>query len=323
MNLFNRVKELKESGITWSEIAKTVANVRQFENGEALRSWYRRERVKESTDDVKFYVDSKMPAALPTPFESILQLKLERDEVALVVSDVHVPYHQEELLESIISKVNILDNLKAIIIAGDLFTFDQISKYSKAHNIPRMETELEIGGSVLLYLSKYAPLYITNSNHDARFANKIDAQFSLKRLMNAALNGRTPENQINTTERDYMFVNDDFIIGHLSSATGSAGKIAHNIAQKYQRHCLAGHDHITGVFNPRSKYVGASIGCVADYKKFWYSEKGMNPAKFMQNGYALISGSSDIKLFNDKYMYFHRWYDEATYSTCVTDLKTT
>jgi len=49
----------------------------------------------------------------------------------------------------------------------------------------------------------------------------------------------------------------------------------------------------------------------------------MNPAKFMQNGYALISGSSDIKLFNDKYMYFHRWYDEATYSTCVTDLKTT
>lgn len=324
MNLFDTVKELKDSGsFSWNEIAKKVENTRIFENGEALRSWFRRERAKQPVDDSKTYVDSKIPVAMPAPFDDILQINLKDDEVALVMSDIHVPYHHEAVIAGILEDVTSSRNLKAIIIAGDLFTFDQISKYPKSHNIPRMETELEVGGSLLIYLTNYAPVYLTNSNHDARFANKIDVQFSLKRLMNAALNGRSTKNSITTTERDYLFVNDDFIIGHLSNAIGVPGKIAHNIAQKYQRHCLAGHDHITGVYNPRSRYIGASIGCVADFKKFWYSEKGMNATRFMQRGFGVVSANSSIELFNESYRYFQRWHNEDTYSTCVTDSKIT
>lgn len=320
MNLFKAVKNLKDSGnYNWSQIAQMVSHIRRFDNGEALRSWYRRERSKHEGDSSTVIATSLVPPAMPMPFEDVLQVNLESDATALVISDVHVPYHNEELISHIINTTLKTKKLAAIIIAGDLFTFDQISKYSKAHNIPRMETELELGGSVLMYLANYAPLYITNSNHDARFATKIDAHFSLKRLMNAALNGRKPANEIITTERDYMFVNNDFIIGHLSNATSVAGKIAHNVAQKYQRHCLAGHDHITGVFNHRSRYVGASIGCVADHKKFWYSEKGMSPTKFMQQGYALITGNSEIELYNNKRLYFRRWQAKDVYYTCVTD----
>lgn len=329
MNLFKTVKHIKETtDKSWEQIVADIKPLRDFKSGEALRSWYKRERsrIKDQPREdtytqpnpvvAKVFKDTTVPTALPKPFEEILSLKLNSSESVLVIADVHVPYHHEEFIRAAVN----MQEYAAIIVAGDLFVFDQISKYSKAHNIPRMETELEIGGSMLMYLASHAPVYITNSNHDARFANRIDAQFSLKRLMNAALNGRKPKNSIITTERDYMFVNDDYIIGHLNNASGVAGKIAHNIAQKYQRHCLAGHDHIAGVFNPRSRYIGASIGCSADYTKFWYSEKGMNPVKFMQRGFAVVDGDSTVKLYNEQHkLYYQRDLIGENYRSILID----
>lgn len=327
MSLFDMVRSLKElEGLSWNTIAQRIKGVREFESGEALRSWFRRERSKrldhQPVSQDALHTDHIAPPPFPKPFENIFEIALESSERALILADIHVPYHSIAFIERALNTAleSSGNKLAAIIIAGDLFTFDQISKYSKAHNMPRMETELEIGGSMLLYLAKHAPVYITNSNHDSRFANRMDTQFSLKRLMNAALNGRKPANQIFTTERDYLFLNNDFIIGHLTNASGIAGKIAHNIAQKYQRHCLAGHDHITGVFNSRSRYIGASIGCSADHDKFWYAEKGMNPTKFMQRGYAIVGGNSEIQLFNENHKrYFHRWQESDFYHTHITD----
>lgn len=319
MNLYDTIKEMRKEGLSWNVIAGRVKSIRNFDNGEALRSWFRRERsrsVNSELEGVKTFSDTVIPVALAKPFENVLEVTLADDKTALVLSDIHVPYHHEEFIQQAIESAE----FDMIVVAGDLFTFDQISKYSKAHNIPRMETELEIGGAMLLYLAQHAPVYITNSNHDARFANRIDAQFSLKRLMNAALNGRKPQNPIITTERDYIFMNDNFIIGHLNNASGVAGKIAHNIAQKYQRHCLAGHDHITGVFNPRSRFIGASIGCSADYTKFWYSEKGMSPIKFMQRGYATVTGCGTIKLYDEaSKLYYQRDTDGITYRSILID----
>lgn len=328
MSLFEIVTKMKETEeLSWNNIAQKIRHLREFDNGEALRAWYRRERAKQRIDSPELkpsvHIDLSVPVSLPQPFDDVLVHTLEVGQSALVLADVHVPYHHEEFILDAVSTAENY-NLARIIVAGDLFTFDQISKYSKAHNMPRMETELEIGGSMLMYLSSVRPVTITNSNHDARFATRIDTQFSLKRLMNAALNGRKPKNMIDTTERDYMFVNDDVIVGHLTNATAVAGKIAHNIAQKYQRHCLAGHDHITGVFNPRSRYIGASIGCSAEFKKFWYSEKGMTPIKFMQRGYAVITGTAHgtkIDLYNqDHTLYYSRQEIEpGVYETRMID----
>lgn len=320
MNLFDTIKALKAENVTWNEIAQKVYHMRRFENGDAVRMWYRREKLRRQQNETELKTEVKtevhtlngdMPPSLPQPFDDTLSYELKNGESMLVLADIHVPYHHEEfILDAICTAESNYTNFARIVIAGDLFTFDQISKYSKAHNIPRMETELEIGGAVLMHLASVRPVSITNSNHDARFATRIDAQFSLKRLMNAALNGRKPKHKIDTTERDYLFVNDDVIIGHLTNATAVAGKIAHNIAQKYQRHCLAGHDHIAGVYNPRSKYIGASIGCAAEFKKFWYSEKGMTPIKFMQRGYAIITGgehSTKVDLYNHEHkLYYSR-----------------
>jgi hypothetical protein len=132
-------------------------------------------------------------------------------------------------------------------------------------------------------------------------------KFSLQRLVGTALNGKSTIHPIKATDRDYLFFGENYIIGHLTNAGSVPGKNAHAIAQKYKRHCLAGHDHVTGVFDPRNKHIGASIGCTASVEKFWYSEKVMNGYAFMQKGYALIDTEDSFELYGEDHeVYFSR-----------------
>jgi hypothetical protein len=297
MNLIDYVKGRKAQDATWNEIAKEITlsdpedfegEYRVFESGDILRKWYRRKNEKYTIT---------IPQSVPQPFEDILEVPIG---VSLILADLHAPYHAETFIKEAVERaLESVYSLDQIIIAGDTFDFAGLSQYSKAHNVARLETELQIGGSLLLYLAQYAPVYVTMGNHENRFADKLDMAFSLNRLVNTALNGRQPVHAITTTDRDYLFLGESYIIGHLSSGGAIAGKNAHNIAQKYKRHCLAGHDHIRGVFNPSSRYIGASIGCCADVKKFWYSERLMNSMRFMERGYAIVTDETSFDLIGE------------------------
>jgi len=302
MNLFDYVKLRKNSNVIWDHIAAEINNSdpedftdhRTFVNGEVLRSWYKRKKKHEVPVEVTPSVS--MPISIPMPFEPILKVPMG---MTLVLADLHAPFHDEQFIEEMIKRtLDSVYSLDKIIVAGDTFDFDGLSKYPKDHNVARLETELELGGSLLQYLAQFAPVYLTNGNHCSRLSVKLNAHVDLKRLVNMALNGRTTKHSITTTNRDYLFLGNNYIIGHLTSANSVAGKGAHAIAQKYQRHCLAGHDHIRGVFNVASTFIGASIGCSARTDKFWYSERVMNGHRFMQKGYAIITDENSFDLID-------------------------
>jgi len=314
MNLFDYVKLRKNSNVIWDHIAAEINNSdpedftdhRTFVNGEVLRSWYKRKKKHEVPVEVTSIAN--MPISIPMPFEPVLELP---NKATLVLADLHCPYHDEEFIkEAVANATDQFYTIDQIVVAGDLLDLDGLSKYSKSHNIARLETELEIVGQMLLYLGEYAPVYITQGNHDARFFDRLDAPMSFQRLISAALNGRSTKHTIKTTDRDYLFIGEHFIVGHLDRASSIPGKLAQGIANKYQRHALAGHEHSVGVFtgDPNALYLGASIGCCADSSKFWYSERRMNAFPFMKKGYAMIDGCEDyFSLFNEKHtQYFSR-----------------
>lgn len=290
---------------TWAILAEEIN--RQFQtlyNKESLRSWYRRQNTT-----------MPMPVSVPCMFNPITEIT---DKRTLVISDLHCPYHNEEFIQKVVLN-GIKNDIEQIIIAGDLIDLDSLSKYSKSHNIARLETELEITGQMVLYLANIAPLFITKGNHDARWFDKLDAPMSFDRLINATLNGRQPKNKITTTERDFVFVGTNFVVGHVDKASSVPGKLAHGIAQKFSRHALTGHEHITGVFqgDPIVRYLGVSLGCCADPKKFWYSERRLNSSPFMSNGYAIIDGIDTFSLFDENHVrYFTRRYIQDGIYNC-------
>jgi predicted phosphodiesterase len=307
--MIDRIEQIKTAGnYTWKMIAGILENEygKSFSSDEACRSWYRRNKngANDSVKDMQL----KVPVAAPKTFGEVLQLP--GNKATLVLADIHAPYHDEQFIVGAVE--NALESfyeLEQIIIAGDLFDLSGLSRFPKDSHTARLDTELQTAGSILLYLAEYAPVFVCVGNHDTRLKVRLDSPLSFERVISAALNGRKPKNQITVTDREYMFVGSKFVVGHLSNYSTTAGKLAYGIAQRYKRHALVGHDHLSGVFGSlHSQYLGASIGCSAKTDAFWYSESKLNTLPPMQQGYALINGTDDsFSLFNGAHQeYFTR-----------------
>jgi hypothetical protein len=111
------------------------------------------------------------------------------------------------------------------------------------------------------------------------------------------------------TDRDYLFVNDDVCVAHLSMARGvsAALRMSARAAQRLRRHVLFGHVHRQGAQREDgSAYWGIGIGaCVGD---MWYGQKYLRDnllsrgdGSFTQIGYAVLTPQPDGETWIDVY----------------------
>jgi predicted phosphodiesterase len=294
MNLFDHITQEinKPDRLSWNELNNTLEtmNIGAFNSGEALRSWYRREKQKLGESHA-------IPLHTPRSFDSPITLELKR---TLVLADIHCPFHDENMLE-LVRKVAQHHAVEQIVVAGDVFHFDDISRHSRAQNNTRLQTDLYTGGKVLLNLAELAPVYVTSGNHDERMATKLDTALSFHNVVTMALNGNTPRNVITVTDYDYVFMNSMFMIGHLSSYSAVPGKVAAELAQRHKRHVLGGHDHIRGVkMSANGLYFGVSIGGTMRADHFWYAERRMSKYPASQQGFAFIFPDETIVSYDEK-----------------------
>jgi hypothetical protein len=111
------------------------------------------------------------------------------------------------------------------------------------------------------------------------------------------------------TDRDYLFVNDDVCVAHLSMARGvsAALRMSARAALRLRRHVLFGHVHRQGAQREDgSAYWGIGIGaCVGD---MWYGQKYLRDnllsrgdGSFTQIGYAVLTPQTDGETWIDVY----------------------
>lgn len=239
------------------------------------------------------------PLAIPPAFELARTLD---HKPTLIIADLHCPYHSLTAIDSALDTA--YGKCEQTIIAGDVFDFASVSRHSKAEIQARLETELEIAGRVLLHIAERAPVYICNGNHDQRLASKLDVELRLSRVINMALNGRIPKHPIVVTEYDYLFVGSEYVVGHLSNYSQTPGKIAAELAKKYQRHAFVGHDHIVG-FERAGTYIGASIGAMTYGDSHWYNTRRLNTFPQWQQGFAIIH-KNGFQLYRNDELYYDR-----------------
>ncbi len=105
--------------------------------------------------------DSKKPKVLtlPSKYDNIL-----------VLSDLHLPYHDVEAL-SIAIQYGIDKNINCIVINGDLLDFFMISRFTKTKYGRSVADELEVAKDFLDILNREfpeIPIYFLMGNHDVR-----------------------------------------------------------------------------------------------------------------------------------------------------------
>lgn len=324
----------RDNGLTWVQLCTKVATKfdTHYTSGEALRSAYRRFAKKQKLkiiDNARMSFDSPGLAqsvqnfakavegvgaaftrgfaagvstqtltAYPTPFDRPITM---RSDVILVIADLHAPYTDVTFLQEIVKR----HTFTAIVVAGDVFDFDSISRHPASGRESRLESDLEMGGKVLAFLAEYAPVWITNGNHDERIALKLNTRFNLQRIVSAALNGMPTKHPIVATEYDYLFANH-VCVGHLSEYSKIPGKVALEISKKLYQPVLAGHDHLRGV-QYQGTAVGISLGCCARYDAFWYKQRRLSHMPDFKQGYAIIRGNDAIECYDDVHELYYAY----------------
>lgn len=126
----------------------------------------------------------------------------EKQDHVLVLSDLHIPYHDVKAIESALQYGKDV-GINTIFINGDLVDFFMISRFVKTELKVSVAQELEIANEFLDALGKAfpkTPIYFLMGNHDMRLQKYLATkapelldieEFRLKHLLHAGRRGIT------------------------------------------------------------------------------------------------------------------------------------
>jgi predicted phosphodiesterase len=210
------------------------------------------------------------------------------EEPTLVISDTHAPYQNKKLLLAAFQLAK-ERNVKTLIHAGDIIDGGEYNIQAKHELVPPIQTEIEHARSILYTAqSIFNTTILLPGNHDQHYTKKEKISFH-DFIYTVLLDGKF-SNKFISTDYDYVYYGGFAIIGHLTNGYDMiAGKIAANLALKYRRHALVGHDHIMGALQAENGFWGISIGAMFMPGSFAYKAKAYNTFPHSQLGFVIIA----------------------------------
>lgn len=229
---------------------------------------------------------------------------------ALVMSDFHCPHYNKEMLERAITICQkYFPKVKTAIIPGDLFDFESLSVFPHTNpSAPDTSKTLLAGGTVLEFVSTYYDTYLTSGNHDERFAKKLNSPYHLRHIVSAALDGRKTKHKITTTNMDYLYLGDKWVIGHPSHYSIIGGKTPAEIAAIEEKNCATGHNHIIGIQTSKNgKYLGVDLGHMTDPSSHYYMTRRLTKFPRWLPGFLVIEDGFAYPFWDDRHTNWNKW----------------
>lgn len=220
------------------------------------------------------------------------------NEPTLIIGDTHAPYQNKRLLEAAI-KIAIERKVKHLVHAGDLIDGASYNTQAKNEVVPTIETEIIHAQSILYTAQSYFDTtYIIPGNHDMYYVKKEKITFH-EFIYRVILEGKFASKFV-VTDYDYLFYNNYAIIGHLTNGYDMiAGKVASNLAVKYNMHALVAHDHLRGNIQAENGKMGISIGAMFVPGSFAYKARSYNTFPHSMLGFVIIA-NGHISHFDDE-----------------------
>ena len=194
-----------------------------------------------------------------------------------VIGDLHIPYHDEDAIETACDKME-AEEVDSILINGDLLDFYQLSFHEKDPRKVHFKNEIESGKQFFEYIrSRFPgiPIYFIPGNHENRFERylRIKAselldmdEFRLDVILHVA------EYKIEYIPFRTKVVFGDFLIEHGDKIPGAGGVVpARTALMRLKTNCIINHFHkssqssqrVYGVDKPTT-IIGYSIGCLCE-----------------------------------------------------------
>ena len=280
------VLDAKKKGVTYASMAQHLGTTPC-----SVRSKYRKLLKRIAKQNSRENVNINATYVQPLRPEPEQPLKLEVHE-CLVASDFHVPGENEEMVTLLLNYA-IKNKIKHLIIAGDFWHQDAVSRWAlKDPNMPLAE-EIERGVKLINRLSNYMNLYFVKGNHDVRLCNALNFSMSYSAWMRTLV-GEKYNKTVFVTDFDYMYLDSNEVIFRVCHPmlysrikTSQVAALSHDLHENV----IMGHQHFFSMTtNKTGKYICMDSGCMCDITRFLYKNASTSKCPQWENGFIHIKG---------------------------------
>ncbi len=202
----------------------------------------------------------------------------------LLTFDYHIEFHDAKLIDLAL-RFQDRWQLPLLIIGGDFVDEEGFSSF-----VPDVEAsfpnEIKVGRQILNRLASNSDkVLMLGGNHEARLERLTRRHINMDILASML---QAPSN-VEVSPYHYCTYNDSWIVGHPSSFSSIVGSVPRLLSHKYDANVITGHEHhYATIVGGNGKYIAASVGAMADVKRFSYAGRRLSSAPKQMQGFAVI-----------------------------------
>jgi hypothetical protein len=232
----------------------------------------------------------------------------------MVTTDWHVPYYDAEMAERmmLVAQNWKPEPIKNLINGGDFIDYSQLGVFLPEYEEPRraLEDDLELAGDLLRWLTGWFDNIIgLEANHERRLARSLKNEISHEKWGQLYSSGLK---EVHLSKWSYCVITDStgaqWRITHPGRRWKNLGRLAQELANRYQMHILLAHSHVMSVsYNISGDYICVDTGGMFAEKAMGYYMKQDAAYWRWQSGFLVVSNGK-LHTFNNI------WTDWEAYS---------
>ena len=209
----------------------------------------------------------------------------------VICGDVHLPTTDFALAERMLETARELD-MRRLLIVGDLCNFEAFSKYEHLVPPPAFETEIRVAVRLMARLAQhFEEILLVLGNHEHRLLRRSNGNINatmLGHILNAA------GGKLRVSPYSHAVIESGgqkWRATHQRNYSRVKGRLADQLAQKYQANILSFHQHHVSVQRDTwNRYTVIDAGGLYDDSKMGYVKLVDSNMPVMARGFVLLVG---------------------------------
>ncbi len=209
----------------------------------------------------------------------------------MIVGDAHVPYTDWEFasLVALIAKKH-LKKPRKLLIAGDLFSFDQFSNYSQIVEQPTWAQERGAAKSLFkLWFDVFDEIAGIMGNHDRRLQKFVMGAFDGEDIISMVYSN---PNKLKWSNYGYCIIDTptgEWRVTHPKNYSINQLTVAEQLAFKYNQNIISHHEHHAAIgFDRYGKHVIVNNGCLLEQNKLHYVALDDSKSDAMMKSFCML-----------------------------------
>jgi predicted phosphodiesterase len=202
-----------------------------------------------------------------------------KEDSVMITADWHIPLYDPEYANKMITHAREND-IRTLIVGGDFFNFDSISRFDDKQEDAGLEREIDEGIAVMDVLCQtFDRIIYVWGNHDARIHRRLGYKMAFKSTMQTIFRALDTEDfaKIEFSNLDHAWVEQNgerWYVCHPDSYTRVPLSGARVLATKVQTNVITAHSHHCAVgYAIDGEHVVCEIGGLFDTSKTRYLQR--------------------------------------------------